>query len=184
MNLVFREFYETLYKSEGDAPATMHEFLNKPNLQTLTDEDREHLEKEITSEEIRESIFNTAGGKSPGLDGFPIEFYRSFLPKLIEPMLGGSYRPISLLNTSYKILAKLIALRLDKVLPDLVDMDQTGFVRNRSFPDNIRRLYNIMHYVENDQESVVAASLDAEQAFDRIEWNYLLEVLHRMNIGP
>ena len=32
---VFREFYETLYKSEGDAPATMHEFLNKLNLQTL-----------------------------------------------------------------------------------------------------------------------------------------------------
>ena len=63
-------------------------------------------------------------------------------------------------------------------------MDQTGFVRNRSFPDNIRRLFNIMHYVENDQESVVAASLDAERAFDRIEWNYLLEVLHRMNIGP
>lgn len=35
INLVFREFYETLYKSEGDAPATMHEFLKKPNLQTL-----------------------------------------------------------------------------------------------------------------------------------------------------
>lgn len=35
INLIFREFYETLYKSEGDAPATMHEFLKKPNLQTL-----------------------------------------------------------------------------------------------------------------------------------------------------
>lgn len=45
INLVFREFYETLYKSEGDAPATVHEFSNKLNVQTLTDEDREHLEK-------------------------------------------------------------------------------------------------------------------------------------------
>ena len=62
-----------MYKSEGDAPATMHELLNKLNVQTLTDEDRDHLEKEITSEEIRESIFNTAGGKSPGLAGFPIQ---------------------------------------------------------------------------------------------------------------
>ena len=74
-------------KSEGDAPATMHEFLNKLNSQTLTDEDGEHLEKEITSEENREPIFNTAGGKSPGLDGFPVEFYRSFSPKLIDPFL-------------------------------------------------------------------------------------------------
>jgi hypothetical protein len=159
MHLVFRESYGTLYKSEGDSPATMYGVLNKLNVQTLTDEDRKHLEEDITSEEIRESIFNTAGGKSPGLDGFPIDFYRSFLPKLIEPLcsmfnyaieteklpdtldqalitvlskpgkdplLCGSYRPISLLNTSYKILAKLIALRLDTFLPDLVDMDQTG----------------------------------------------------------
>ena len=44
------------------------------------------MEKWITSEEIRESIFNTAGGKSPRLDGFPIEFYRLFLPKLIQPL--------------------------------------------------------------------------------------------------
>jgi hypothetical protein len=52
ITLVFMEFYETLYKSEGDAPATVHEFLNKLNVQTLIDENREHLEKEITSKGI------------------------------------------------------------------------------------------------------------------------------------
>ena len=41
----------------------------------------------------------------------------------IDPLLCGSYRPVSLLNTSCNILAKLRDLRLDKVLPDLVDMD-------------------------------------------------------------
>ena len=94
INLVFREFHETLYKSEGDAPATMHEFLNKLNLQALTDDDRQYLEKEITSEEVRDSIFNTVGGKSPGLDGFPIAFYRSFLPKLIEALCNMSIHAI------------------------------------------------------------------------------------------
>ena len=63
-------------------------------------------------------------------------------------------------------------------------MDQSSFVRNRTSPDNIRRLFNVMHYVVNDQEPVVAASLDVEKAFDRIEWNYLFEVFQRMNIGP
>lgn len=57
----------------------------------------------------------------------------------------GSYRPISLLNVDSKIFAKMIARRLEAVLPTIISPDQTGFIKNRQSSSNIRRLYNIIY---------------------------------------
>ena len=55
-----------------------------------------------------------------------------------------NWRPISLLNIDYKILSKVLARRMEKVLPKLVHSDQTGFVNGRYIGQNIRLLYDIM----------------------------------------
>lgn len=57
----------------------------------------------------------------------------------------GSYRPISLLNVDSKIFAKMIARRVEAVLPTIISPDQTGFIKNRQSSSNIRRLYNIIY---------------------------------------
>lgn len=49
-----------------------------------------------------------------------------------DPQLCGPYQPISLLTSDYKILSKLLALRLEKVLPNLINMNQMGFIQGRS----------------------------------------------------
>ena len=56
-----------------------------------------------------------------------------------------NWRPISLLNIDYKIsrLYKVLARRMEKVLPKLVHSDQTGFVSGRYIGQNIRLLYDI-----------------------------------------
>lgn len=64
----------------------MHRFLEKVNLRTLSDESRDKLDKDLTEEEIQKTISQLAWGKAPGIDGFPIESYKAFLPKLIKPL--------------------------------------------------------------------------------------------------
>ncbi len=101
-----------------------------------------------------------------------------------DPLNCDGYRPISLLNSERKILAKILVRGLDEILPKLVHMDQTGFVRSRQIADNMRKLFHIMHYANLTTEPTTAVSWDAMKASERIEWSYLFETLNRFGFGP
>ena len=106
------------------------------------------------------------------------------LPKKDKDLLKPtSYRPISLLITDYKIIAKILSNRLSKYLPKLVHMDQTGFIKNRQSADNVTRLLSIIHLAQKREEMSVAVALDAEKAFDRFEWDFLFKVLEKYGLG-
>ena len=88
-----------------------------------------------------------------------------------------NWRPITLLNNDYKILAKVLANRLKKVLPFLIDFDQTGFLKNRYIGENIRLLKDVIQYCQMKPFKGLAVSIDFEKAFDNIEWNFLIACL-------
>ncbi|XP_044138622.1 alpha-2,8-sialyltransferase 8E-like [Bufo gargarizans] len=92
-----------------------------------------------------------------------------------------NFRPISLLNTDLKLLAKLLANRLAKILPTLIYRDQVGFVKNREGKDNTARVLNILHHVKKQAMPLVLLSTDAEKAFDRINWSFMYSVLRSNN---
>ncbi|XP_053568734.1 usherin [Bombina bombina] len=94
-----------------------------------------------------------------------------------DPSLCSNYRPISLINLDVKIYAKLFAIRISKLLPQLINLDQVGFIPNHEGPDNTRRLLNICTESTRLNKPFSAISLDAEKAFDRVRWSYLWEVL-------
>ena len=94
-----------------------------------------------------------------------------------------NWRPLSLLNTDYKILTKTLSNRLQKVLPKLVNEDQVGYIRGRYIGQNIRIIKDIMTYTAKKNLPGYILLIDFEKAFDSIEWPFLIKCLKLYNFG-
>ncbi|KAL9987009.1 hypothetical protein ACROYT_G001243 [Oculina patagonica] len=109
----------------------------------------------------------------------------SLIPKKNKDnLLLKNWRPISLLNTDYKIATKCIANRLEKVLPTLINSDQTGYVKNRFIGENIRLISDVIDVYEKRNLPGMLLFIDFEKAFDSLEWKFLFEAIDAMNFGP
>lgn len=100
-----------------------------------------------------------------------------------DPQHCGNYRPISLINVDEKNISKVLAIRLERVLPTLVHGDQVGFVKHRCSADNLRRILHIFWKSRNNPDPVVAFSPDAETAFDKVKYAFLFYALKRFGFG-
>lgn len=119
----------------------------------------------------------------------PAEFLQATvitLPKPGKPSdTPANFRPISLLNSDIKLYAKLLANRLLRILPLLIDPDQVGFVKGRQAPDGTRRLINLISRLQHIKSPAIFLSLDAEKAFDRIHWDFVFKTLSKFGFeGP
>ena len=94
-----------------------------------------------------------------------------------------NWRPISLLNTDLKIASAAIANRIKKVLPEIISDTQKGFIKGRFIGENTRLLYDLMHYLEENNLDGLLLMIDFEKAFDSIEWSFLINSLKSFNFG-
>ncbi len=118
---------------------------------------------------------------------FPQSMYDAnislILKKGKDEMDPASYRPIALLNSDLKIFTKILANRLNKCITKIIHSDQTGFIPGRFSFFNVRRLMNILYSKYDSRQNVAILSIDAEKAFDQIEWNYITSVLQEFDLG-
>ena len=95
-----------------------------------------------------------------------------------------NWRPITLLNTDYKILTKALANRLQQTLPLLIHTDQTACIPGRTINDNLRLIQDAIHYANETQTPLALISVDQLKAFDRVSHTYLFKVLRHFGFGP
>uniref|UniRef100_A0A2D4IPM9 Reverse transcriptase domain-containing protein n=2 Tax=Micrurus lemniscatus lemniscatus TaxID=129467 RepID=A0A2D4IPM9_MICLE len=95
----------------------------------------------------------------------------------------GSYRPISLANQDYKIFMKVIANRVESILPKIIQEDQYGFVKGRKISEPIRNVVNVLHHATVTKRKLGILKLDMYKAFDKVNHSYLYELCKELNMG-
>lgn len=95
-----------------------------------------------------------------------------------------NWRPITLLNTDYKILTKALANRLQEVLPLIVHTDQTASIKGRTINDNTRLLHDVVTYANEKGIPLALISVDQLKAFDRVSHEFLFKSLDKFGFGP
>lgn len=170
---------------------------------------------EVTAEEVARALRTAPPGRSPGLDGIPVELYRRFkaafcplLARLFTAIaaLGqlpagfteglitilfksgdrsdpANYRPITLLCTDYRLYAKVLALRLNPCLADLIDEEQTAFVPGRRIGENVLALQCLPELLRREGRWAVVAFCDFRKAYDTVDRGFLLSAMRELGVG-
>ena len=94
-----------------------------------------------------------------------------------------NWRPISITNSDYKLLAKCLAARLGKVVSTIISEDQVGYIKGRNISTLIRSIDDVIDYLRVTEKPGIILALDFQKAFDTISKDYLLLAFKRFGFG-
>ena len=211
----FSDIFEKKYSPDNNIKPDQG-FIANLVTNRLNDKERGQLDAKIELSELTDALNSMRKGKTPGSNGFPVEFYRCFwleigpflhravtatfagevgLPSHREgiitliPKKGKSphtykgWRPITLLNTDYKIVSTVISNRLKTVMTQLINPAQTAYTSGRYIGENTRLVYDVIHWTRNNKKPGMIMAADFEAAFESVAWNYLKIVIDELNFG-
>ena len=90
-------------------------------------------------------------------------------------------KPITLLNSDYKVIEKVLANRIKPTLDHLIHNDQKGFMKDRRISANIRKVLDLVERLDN-QEGLIL-SVDFRKCFDMIEFEAIFKSLEFFGFG-
>ena len=122
----------------------------------------------------------------PTSSELPRDFGMSLLILLYkkgDPKDIANWRPISLQNTDEKILSRVLAARLAVVCAQVLGKEQSGFIPGRETSDVILHTQCVQRLLTKKKQGGYIALLDFEKAYDSVDHDFLMRILHRMDGG-
>jgi len=80
-----------------------------------------------------------------------------------------NWRPISLINVDAKIASKVIAARINKILPEIIHANQSGYVKGRFIGEAARSILDVMDFTKKENIPGILLFIDFEKAFDSVD---------------
>jgi hypothetical protein len=114
--------------------------------------------------------------KSFKIGGNTNSSFLSQVHKETNPSSFSKYRPISLCNSSYKILTKIISYCLKNLFPKIIYPNQGGFMKERQIIDNIVLVQEVIHSNFSSKSKGMVIKLDMANAFDHVCHSFLFQV--------
>ncbi|XP_060670961.1 uncharacterized protein LOC132800728 [Ziziphus jujuba] len=140
----------------------------------ISQEEDLELMRVPSAEEVKEAVWSLHPLKSPGPDGFSSIFFRSYSRTNFN-----QFRSISLYNFVYKIVAKILAGRLSKVLDKLISPNQGAFIKGRWIAENFVVAQEIVHKVRTHKgkKDLMIIKMDLKKVYDSLEWSFIDKAL-------
>ena len=101
----------------------------------------------------------------------------TLLPKKDNAVQIQQYRPICLLNVSFKIFTKVATIRVNSVADNIISPSQTAFMRAQNILEGVVILHETVHELHRKNQSGVIFKIDFEKAYDKVRWNFLFQTL-------
>ena len=107
----------------------------------------------------------------------------TLLPKKGDLLDVANWRPVSLLNTDYKLFAKILSKKLKNVIDQVVQPDQSYSVPGRSIHNNINLIRDSIMFCNSKNVPLALLNLDQKKAFDNVDHGYLFKTMKAMGFG-
>ena len=117
------------------------------------------------------------------INGISNETYICLIPKKLNSCRVIDFRPINLVTSLYKIIAKVLAKRLQAVLGETISKHQEAFVAGRQILDVVLVANEVVEDYRRSNKEGLVFKIDFEKAYDNVSWEFLDFVLQKKNFG-
>jgi hypothetical protein len=118
------------------------------------------------------------------LDLFRLNFAAiTLIPKTENADDIRSFRPISLLNCSFKIFSRVLTSSLENVCHKIIAKEQSAFIKGRFILESVVIAHEVLHTIHQSKQPGVILKLDYEKAYDRVNLDFLIEILESRGFG-
>ena len=132
----------------------------------------------VIKHDVMAALLKLVVGDGRGFDKLN-RAYVTLIPKQPDAVDVGEFRPISLVHSFSKLFSKLLANRLRMKMAELVSMNQSAFIKQRSLHDNFLLVRQVARKLNARREKGVFLKLDISRAFDSVSWAFLMEILRQ-----